>query len=196
MNEELFDPEEFGIKLPPHARMSSMRLDSEARLLRIVLDDDGIERSVHVNSLRAFHGARIRHETLTRIPKRSTGKPSLVGLGTMVATGVPINPSRIVEKIFSSDQVLQAEELHYVIGLRIDQIGEVWYLRASSFNFRKSLGSDATYSTEINLRHLVRKLGAFAPDAVQDAFFSAIINRSPLPPPLQSVVEFFRTVGV
>ena len=79
--------------------------------------------------------------------------------------------------------------------MRVDNVGELWYLLADSFNFRYTLGKDAAYVTEFNVRTLVKRLAAFAPHAVQDSFFAAILGGLPLPPPVESLVEFFRIVA-
>jgi hypothetical protein len=42
---------------------------------------------------------------------------------------------------------------------------------------------------------LVRRLAAFAPRATQDGFFAAVLGGMPLPPPVDSLLEFMKTVG-
>jgi hypothetical protein len=190
VNEER-DVGEFGVSLPPNARISRIALRPQERAMQITLEDGPAQRLVDARDVRAFYGARIRHETIRRAPKQGQ-RPSLGGIGAMAVTGVPINPSAIAQKYIAKDEPLHGEELHYVLGMRVAGIGELWYLLAASFNFRSSLGAQATYSTELNLRALVDQLGTFAPDAVQDSFFTALSKRLPLPPPLGSLIEFFR----
>jgi hypothetical protein len=82
-----------------------------------------------------------------------------------------------------------------VFGMRIDGIDPLWYIMAASFNFRKALGPLATYSTELNVREFVKRFATFAPQAVEDSFFTAITKTLPLPPPVDTLIEFFRIVA-
>jgi len=50
------------------------------------------------------------------------------------------------------------EELHFALAIRVQDADELWYLVADSFNFRSSLGTDAGYATEMNLRILVTRV--------------------------------------
>jgi len=85
------------------------------------------------------------------------------------------------------------EEYNLALALRVQDVDELWYLVAESFNFRAALGADAAYATEPNLRTLVRRLASFAPNATRDAFVSALIANTPLPPPIPSLAELFQT---
>lgn len=177
--------EEFGIKLPPNARLSGIAFDDAAHRLRVSFADGGADREVQTDQIVALHGARIRHESVTVSPKKfATPVVSPESLG---------GGKRLVSS--SGDVVQTNEELFFALALRVSGIGELWYLVANSFNFRKALGADATYSTEINFRALVRRLAAAAPRATQDSFFTAILGGLPLPPPVLSLIDFFKTVG-
>jgi len=70
------------------------------------------------------------------------------------------------------------QELHHAVALRVADIPIILYLLAASFNFRKALGPESTYSTETNLRLFVKRLAAFAPQASQDAYVGAIVAGS------------------
>jgi len=182
---------EYAVQLPPNARISTLSFAPGAGSLRVFFSDGESERVVLPADVLALHGASIASQTLTRSPKKSSGQP-LATLGMMAATGMPVNPAKLADKLFGSDQVRVGEEVHYVIGLRVAGQAGLWYLRASSFNFRQSLGEEATYSTELNLRRLARRLRAFAPDAVCDSFMTAFPNRLALPPPLGGLIDFLR----
>jgi len=108
-----------------------------------------------------------------------------------VATGLPIASRKVDPKQAPS----KSEELHVCLALRVAGVAELWYLLATSFNFRKALGPDATYSGEMNLKLFVKRLAGFAPRAPQDAFFSALASGASLPPPVDSLLEFFRTAA-
>jgi hypothetical protein len=133
-----------------------------------------------------LHGARIRHEKLVRTPKK-LGAPIVT---THLSTGARPTVTSVTGDLVSTD-----EDLYFALALRAADVGQLWYLIADSFNFRKALGPDAGYSTEINFRALVRRLAAFAPRATQDGFFAAVLGGLPLPPPIGSIIEFFKTVG-
>jgi hypothetical protein len=183
---------EFGVELPPNARIKSIVFDDVARALRISLADGGAQRITPIEHIRALHGARLRRESVTLRPKARSAPLAMLGAATALGTGVPLG----VGALFRRKETEATEEsLHYVLALRVDGIGELWYLLADSFNFRYTLGRDAVYVTEFNVRKLVKRLAAFAPQAVQDAFFAAIIGGLALPPPLDSLLEFFRTVS-
>lgn len=183
--------EDFGVSMPPNARIGTLVFELPEHRIRVQLADGGDERVVAAEELRALYGARIRHVSVTHVPAKSQG----VALSptALLATGrlphAALNPSQ------RGGTEVTSEEHSYAIALRIDRLPELWYLNANSFNFRKALGDSATYSTELNLRGFTRRLAQFAPDAVRDGFFTAVIQGSPLPPPLDSLLEFFRLVS-
>lgn len=181
---------DFSIQMPPNARIRALLFDASGKDLRITLEDDGIERRVPADSVRALYGARIRHESLVRTPLRGRG-PALSSIALAASTGLPPNIRIVGDK----ETVTTTEQLLYALALRLDNIGELWYLLASSFNFRQTLGADATYVADFNLRELVRRLARSCPNAVQDSFFAAIVGGLPLPPPTGSLLEFFRVVS-
>ena len=161
----------FSIELPPNARIDAMTFDDAQRALHVTLEGETQPRVVGADRLRALHGARIRHSIVKRAP------------------------SGIMSKATGKETVVHDEELHYALALRVDGIAELWYLLASSFNFRKALGPLATYSTELNFREMTKRLAAIAPHAVQDSFFTATTQGMQVPPPVDSLFEFFRIVS-
>ncbi|MBV8597137.1 MAG: hypothetical protein JOZ50_12935 [Candidatus Eremiobacteraeota bacterium] len=183
--------EEFGVAMPPNARIGTLVFESPERRLRVQLADGGNERLVPLEQLQALYGARIRHVSVRRVSPRSQG--AALSSTALQATGQL--PRSALDPSQRGGTEVTSEELYYAIALRVDKLPELWYLNASSFNFRKALGDAATYSTELNLKEFVRRLAAFAPDAVRDGFFTAILQGSPLPPPLDSLLEFFRLVS-
>ena len=164
--------EDFGISLPANARVSSMTFGDTA--LHVHLEDGGSERIVSPTSLAAIHGASIRSE------------------GQHPA---PLLSSSLVERMLGKEGVTVTEATQYVIALRAAKVGELWYLVADTFNFRSTLGADAGNVLDQNLRALLAKLTAFAPQAVEDAFVTAMLADLPLPPPLGSLMEFFKIVA-
>lgn len=180
------ESEEFGIKLPPNARLAGLQFD-EAGGMRAALSDGG-DKTLKPDDVIALHGARIRHEMVISSPRKISGHQVFVAETVAGSTGAATRSP-------TGELVALKEDLHFALALRATGVGELWYLLADSFNFRKALGPDAGYSTEINLRALVRKLAAFAPRATQDGFFAAVLGGSPLPPPVGSLIEFFKTVG-
>lgn len=184
MPDDYLQSHDFDVALPPNARIGALSFDEARKTLRVVLTDGGAERGAPVDSIRAFYGARIRHEILTHRPKQKRSKELLRFGASPPSTGAGGR--------FSRETAVAAEELHYALALRVDGVGELWYLLAASFNFRKTLGDESTYSTDINFRTLVRRLCNFAPQAVQDSFFTAVLKGLPLPPPVESLREFFK----
>jgi len=164
--------DDFGISLPPNARVSSMTFGDTA--LHVHLEDGGSERIVSPASLAAIHGASIRSEGLHPAPLLS---------------------SSIVERMLGKEGIAVTAATQYVVALRAAKVGELWYLVADTFNFRSTLGPDAGNVLDQNLRALLAKLTAFAPQAVQDAFVAAMLADLPLPPPLGSLMEFFKIVA-
>jgi hypothetical protein len=164
--------EDFGISFPANARIAS--LDFGDGDLRVHLDDGGSERIVSPKAIAAIHGATIRRE------------------GVHPA---PLDTSSFVERVMGKEGSAVSEEIQYVIAMRATSVGELWYLVADTFNFRKTLGAEATNIFDQNLRALVRKLTTYAPQAVQDGFIAAMLADLPLPPALVSLMEFFRVVS-
>lgn len=179
--------EEFGIALPPNARLALMQFDDAKRSLRVSFADGGSEATLNADDIVALHGARIRHETV-KVSSRKLSQR--VQSPEATSTG----PSAAVSSL-TGEIVSTTAEMHFALALRATGVRQVWYLMADSFNFRKTLGPDATYSTEINMRALVRKLAGFAARATQDGFFTAVIGGVALPPSLNSLIEFLRIAG-
>ncbi len=185
------ETQDFGVAMPPNARIGTLVFEAPERRIRVQLADGGDERVVPTEALRAFYGARIRHVSVSRVAPRAQG-PAMSSTALQATGHLPraaLDPSR------RGATEVTNEELYYAMALRIDKLPELWYLNASSFNFRKTLGPAATFSTDLNLREFVRRLARFAPDAVCDGFFTAVVQGSPLPPPLDSLLEFFRLVS-
>ncbi|HXW50937.1 MAG TPA: hypothetical protein VEJ41_03010 [Candidatus Acidoferrales bacterium] len=183
--------DDFGVSMPPNARIGQLFFDDKTRTLHVSLADGGEERIIDIADLRSFFGARIRHVSVTRVPPKSQGV-ALSATALRATGGLPqsaLNPTQ------RTGTEVVSEDLNYAVAMRVEKLPELWYLNANSFNFRKTLGDDATFSTEINLRSLIRRLSQFAPDAVRDGFFTAVLQGSPLPPPLDSLLEFFRIVA-
>ena len=179
----------FGLQLPPNARVKTLTFDDAQRQIHVVLDGVEEEQIVPVDRIRSLYGARIRHESLTEF-KSINQANAAVAFVSMAATGIPVAP-----KVNKHNVVVTGEELVFVFGMRIDGIDTLWYIMAASFNFRKALGPLATYSTELNAREFVKRFASFAPQAVEDSFFTAITKALPLPPPLETLIEFFRIVA-
>lgn len=185
------EEDDFGVTMPPNARIGTLSFETNDHTVHVALADGGEERIVNAEDLRSFFGARIRHVSVAHVPPKAQGI-ALTETSLRATGGLPqsaLNPSQRA----GTDVV--REDLNYAVAIRVEKLPELWYLNASSFNFRKALGENATYSTEINLRALIRRLSQFAPDAVRDGFFTAVLQNSPLPPPLESLLEFFRLVA-
>lgn len=163
---------DFHISLPANARIASMEFGDNQ--IRVQLDDGGSERIVAPASIAAIHGAEIRSEGLHPAPLAS---PTMVDV------------------MFGKEGVAVTEARQYVIALRAAKVGELWYLVADTFNFRKSLGPQAGNVIEQKLKALLAKLTTLAPQAVQDSFVTALLANLPLPPPLGSLMEFFKVVA-
>ena len=175
---------------PPNARIDLLTFDDGARALSISLRGGEGSRDVGAGAVSALLGARIRHEQITVIKDASR----TLDYGTLAASaaiGVPVMMSKSTNKETASIN----EHLDHVLALRVDGVSEVWYLLAQSFNFRKALGPDAGYSSELNLRTFLKRLAAFAPNAAKDAYMTAMIDRRDLPPPVDSLIDFLRTAS-
>jgi hypothetical protein len=172
---------------PPNARIETLVFDDPSRTIRVTLRGETEARDVPAASIRAMCGARIRHDSVTTVAT-SGGGINFGKLAITVATGIPVG----VMKGGPKEKAVAGQELHHTLALRIADLPDVWYMLASSFNFRKALGPDATYSTEMNLRLFVKRLASFEPQAVQDAYVAAVVDNATLPPPLISLLEFLR----
>jgi hypothetical protein len=169
--------------MPPHARLTRLRFDASKPALHLTTEDAADEHIVTPPQLQALHAARVRAEA----PVEREGPESFVE-SVLTASTWPRSLRPHIRRIAPPE-----EELHFVLALRIADLEALWYFVADSFNFRDSLGNEARYTTELNLRALARRLASFAPQAAQDAGFATLILRAPLPAPLSSLVEFFRT---
>ncbi|HXW75779.1 MAG TPA: hypothetical protein VEJ20_00045 [Candidatus Eremiobacteraceae bacterium] len=172
--------------LPANARMDAVRFDDSSKTLAVSLRGEDVERKIPSEAVAALFGARIRHET-TSIAPAGSGGLNFGKTALTFAAGVPI-PVKSKPKVKEQTD----EELIYALAMRSDGVPELWYLLGASFNFRKALGKDATYSGEMNLRLFVKRLAAFTPRAVQDPFFAAIEMGAPLPPPVETLRDFFK----
>jgi hypothetical protein len=178
--------------VPANARIEAVRFDDAAATLHVTLRGRPEEVAIRADAVAALFGGRIRHEGTTAAPIVRRLNP--VTAAVTVTTGIPLSAGSLSPQA-KKEKVSTAEELHYVLALRADGIDELWYLVAASFNFRKALGAEAGYSGELNMRAFVKRLAAFAPHAVQDSFFTATLLGSALPPPIDSLLEFFRYAG-
>jgi hypothetical protein len=183
--------EEFGVTMPPNARIGTIFFEPHMHAMRVQLADGGEERSVSAADVRSLYGARIRSISVQRTSPKSQG----IALSHTVLKATTGLPQSVLDPSHRAGTEVVSEDLNYAIAMRIEKLPELWYLNASSFNFRKALGDEATFSTELNLRALVRRLCEFAPDAVRDSFVTAVQQNLPLPPPIDSLLEFFRIVA-
>jgi hypothetical protein len=191
--QQLEEEPAFGLQLPPNARVKTITFDDAQRQIHVMLDGAEAEQIVPVDRIRSLYGARIRHESLTQyrsLTAAGTASIAFSAVAGMATMGVPLAP-----KVNKNDVTVANEELLFVFGMRIDGIDALWYIMAASFNFRKALGPLATYSTELNVREFVKRFASFAPQAVEDSFFTAITKTLPLPPPVETLIEFFRIVA-
>jgi hypothetical protein len=191
--QQIDDEQPFGLQLPPNARVKTLTFDDAQRQIHVMLDGTETEQVVPVDRIRSLYGARIRHESLTQYKSLSpagTASIAFTTMASMATTGIPIAP-----KVNKNSVTVANEELLFVFGMRIDGVEALWYIMAASFNFRKALGPLATYSTELNVREFVKRFATFAPQAVEDSFFTAITKTLPLPPPVETLIEFFRIVA-
>jgi len=179
----------FGLLLPPNARVKTLTFDDAQRRIQVTLDGVEAEQIVPVERIRSLYGARIRHESLTQYKSISQAHASVAFIST-AALGIPLTP-----KVNKNNVTVANEDLVFVFGMRIDGIDPLWYIMAASFNFRKALGPLSTYSTELNVREFVKRFATFAPQAVEDSFFTAITKTLPLPPPVDALIDFFRIVA-
>lgn len=171
---------------PPHARLMAVEFLESEYSLQIELENNSPEKvpAAHVLSL---HGARIRRESLSFGVQKKGGV--MLGKMALLAVGVPVNPLPGKPK----DTTTKSEEMQYVLGIRVTGREELWFLMATSFNFRKALGADAAYSLEMNTRAFIQKLGAFCPESLRDPFFEAALVKTTLPQPVDSLMEFLKS---
>jgi hypothetical protein len=185
MNEESRRSEtgELSVEMPPHARLANVEILPDANEVRVWFSDGG-ERVIAARQIVGLCGASIRTEMISLDAERHS-----LGSLIMGATTNPLGPAR---RFRNPGPPLSSEGASLVFALRTAGPGELLYIMADSFNFRQTLGPDAGYSTEINLRELVRRIAALTPKAIRDDFVTAVIGRVPLPAPLASLVEFFK----
>ena len=173
------DTDRLFVQLPPHDRLAALEFRDDS--LHVVFAD-GRGKVTSADSIISLSGARIHNEIVEPAMLPYVGQPGYI----VQVDAVPSSRADDVE-------TKGAEEFSYVVMLRVLGVDELWFLVAESFNFRKTLGADAGYSTEANLRTLMRRLAAFSPGATQDRFFTAVLSGLPLPPPLDSLIEFFKS---
>ena len=161
--------QEFAVTFPANARITGLTFG--AGVLEVSFEDGGDDRVVRAASIAAIHGASIRRETM--LPDTS-------------------RPVSLMDKVMGNDRMEVQEAMQHVFAIRETGVGELLYLVADTFNFRSALGADTALLQDANFRSLVRRLAAFAPNAVQDAFVAALLAGSPLPPPVDGLLEFLR----
>lgn len=174
---------------PPNERIETVTFDDGARTLGVLLRGSDEARAVPAASVAALYGARIRHDSITG--GSAGGGISYVKIAATVVTGIPMG----ITKGGPKQKAVAGTEFHHALALRVAGIPQVWYLLAASFNFRKALGAEATYSGDINLKLFVKRLTAFAPQAAHDSYFAAAVANADLPPPLDSLLEFLRAAS-
>ena len=168
--------------VPVHARLTRLRFDEDESTLHASVESASEEYAVGVSQLKALYAAQVRAEP--------PGKREVVEDFMRNVLTASTWPRRL--RPHTQAEVPAEEELHFVVALRVKDVAELWYLVADSFNFRESLGGDANYATEFNLRTFVRRLAIFAPGAAQNPGFRALVAHRPMPAPLSSLIEFFR----
>jgi len=168
------------VQLPPHDRLAA--LEFRVKSMHVVFAD-GRGKDVTADSIISLSGARIRNEVVEPGLLPYWGQPGVIAQVDAVPTS----------SADDNGESKGAEDFSMVVMLRVLGVNELWFLVADSFNFKKKVGAEAGYSTEANLRTLMRRLADFSPGAAQDKFFAAVLGHLPLPPPLNSLVEFFKT---
>ena len=174
---------------PPNARIDLLTFDDDARTLSISLRGGEGARTIEAGAVSALIGARIRHDQVVKIIKNAERTVDIGRFAATAAVGAPMLSTKPKEGTAVN------EELHHALAIRIAGVPEVWYLLAQSFNFRKALGPEAGYSSELNLRAFLKRLAAFASGATKDAYVTAMIDRKDLPPPVDSLIDFLRTAS-
>jgi hypothetical protein len=176
---------------PVNARIETLTFDDRANALLVTLKGDDAARQVPASSVKGLFGGRISHASVTTI-SGGGGGISFGKIAMTAATGIPMG----ITKGGPKEKAVVGQDLHHALALRVAGLADVWYLLAASFNFRKALGPETTYSSEMNLRLFVKRLAAFAPEAARDAYFTAIVAGTDLPGPLDSLLEFLRRAAV
>jgi hypothetical protein len=180
---------DFGVKLPPNSRVKTLLFDDAAKHIRVTLDDDETEVIVPIERIRALHGARVRHESVAQFKELNPAATASVQF-VAKATLTPVR-----KDVSKGAVTVIKEELLYAFAIRVDGVESLWYIMAASFNFRKTLGPLATYSTDLNVKEFVKRFASFAPHAVCDSFFTGVTKSLPLPPPVDTLIEFFRVAA-
>jgi len=175
--------------LPPNARIDAVTFDADGKSMRVKLRGTDEDRAVAAEAIAGLFGGRIRHDTVTTTA--GSGGISFGKVAMTMATGIPVG----ITKGGPKEKSVVGQELHHAVALRVTGVPEVWYLLAASFNFRKALGAEATYSSETNLRLFVKRLAAFAPQAPRNDYVTAMATNAPLPDPLASLLEFLRSTA-
>lgn len=171
--------DDLSVVMPPHGRLSSVQF-LETGELRVSFADGG-DQIIGADKVSGLYGAQVRSEL---VPQASD--PSLAGGLFWQGFARRSVPPK------SSDSI---EGASFVFALRVKDVGELWYALADSFNFRAALGPDTGYATEANLRLLMQRLIGIAPKASRDDFVMSLVGNVALPPPIESVFEFFKTAG-
>ncbi|MDQ7822228.1 MAG: hypothetical protein RDV48_05480 [Candidatus Eremiobacteraeota bacterium] len=173
-----------GTSFPPHSRLVVVEFTGSGSLQ--VERENHASEEVPVSDVLSLHGARIRRESMRFSPQKKGG--TMIGKMTLLAMGVPVNPLPGKPR----DTTTKSEDMHYVLGMRVRKREDLWFLMATSFNFRKALGADAAFSLEMNVRAFIQKLGDFCPGARRDRFFEAALAKAALPEPIDSLLEFIK----
>lgn len=178
---------DFDSQFPPNARISALTFDDARHMMEVSLDQ-GEALHVPAEAVIGLFGARIRRDTVLATKDASGVGRAVTRMAAGAALGIPMGMGKPKPQAGPAGTT----EMHYAIAMRIEDVPEVWYLLASSFNFRKALGDKAVYATELNVRAFVRRLAAFCEFASPDAFFTATVARGTLPPPVESLLAFLR----
>lgn len=171
---------------PPNNRLITVLFIENEKILSIELDD-GTSYNIPADDVLSIYGARIRRESVRLSTEKKGG--GMMGKVALLSVGIPVNP--LPGK--SKDTTIKSEELQYVLGMRVKNKEKLWYLMASSFNFRKSLGAEAAYSLDINIKAFIQKLGSFCLQAKKDQFFESALAKTALPEPVNSLLEFMKS---
>ncbi|HEY4002494.1 MAG TPA: hypothetical protein VGO93_26720 [Candidatus Xenobia bacterium] len=174
---------------PANARLITVRFGEAS--LKIAIDPGG-ECDVPAMNVQSLHGARIRREHTKVTGGKGAGGAAIKVVGSLALTAVTGIPMSVGGKSKGKEGPQTKEEIQYALGMRVTGVAEVWFLINTSFNFRQSLGPEAGYAAEINLRTFTRKLAEVCTEARQDDFFTAVVEGTGLPPPIDSLMEFFR----
>jgi hypothetical protein len=170
---------------PPHSRLVAVEFIENEGFMKVERENN-VREEVPAADVISLHGARIRRESLHFTVQKKGG--SMLPKMALLAMGVPVIPLPDKPKEITT----KSEEMHCVLGMRVNEREELYYLMATSFNFRKALGDDATYSLDMNVRAFIQKLGAFCPSAQRDPFFVAALAKTSLPQPIDGLMEFIK----